>query len=66
MKFFNLFSFILVLLGGLNWTLIGLVDMNLFTTFFGDGMITLFMYLLVTISTVYVVFPKLMEFLHTA
>lgn len=66
MKIFTIISFILVLLGGLNWTLVGLLDLNLFTTIVGDGMISMVLYLMVTISTVFVVLPRMMEFFHTS
>ena len=65
MKFVHLISFILVLLGGLNWTFVGLLDVNLFTAITGGGVVTTLLYLLVTISTLFIVFPRMMAHLQT-
>jgi uncharacterized membrane protein YuzA (DUF378 family) len=59
MKLFNIVAVVLVLLGGLNWTLVGLVGVNLFTMIFGETVLTTLVYLLVTVSTLYVVLPRL-------
>jgi uncharacterized protein len=37
MKLANLITLILVIVGGLNWGLVGLVDWNLVTAIFGSG-----------------------------
>ena len=66
MKLLNIIAVLLVFLGGLNWTLIGLLDVNLFTTIFGTTGITTLVYLLVTISTVHLVIPKMMEHFQTS
>ena len=66
MKLLNIIAVLLVFLGGLNWTLIGLLDVNLFTTIFGTTGITTLVYLLVTISTVHLVIPKMMEHITTS
>lgn len=66
MKMINLISLILVFLGGLNWTLMGLLNMDLFTMFGGGGVFTLVLYILVTVATLHLVFPKLLTHFHTA
>jgi uncharacterized membrane protein YuzA (DUF378 family) len=66
MKFVHLIMVVLTLIGGLNWTLTGLMHVNLFVTFGGDGAITTLLYLFTTISTLYVVFPHFMKHLQPA
>ncbi len=66
MKFFHLLTLLLVILGGVNWTLMGVLQVDLFTMIFGTSIITTIIYLLVTVFTLYHVFPKLMEHLNTS
>ncbi len=66
MKFIHFITLFLVILGGLNWGLIGLVDLNLVTTLFGTGVLTTLVYIMVTVSTFYHVFPIMMKQVHTA
>jgi hypothetical protein len=49
-------AFILVIIGGLNWGLIGLVDFNLVTEIVGAGLIANIIYTLVGISALYMIF----------
>jgi len=49
-------AFILVIIGGLNWGLIGLVDFNLVTEIVGAGLIASIIYTLVGISALYMIF----------
>tara|TARA_B100001179_G_C18588046_1_gene403238 strand:- start:1517 stop:1720 length:204 start_codon:yes stop_codon:yes gene_type:complete len=65
MKLFDTIIFILVLLGGLNWTLVGLMNTNLFVLIFGETMLLNLIYLVVTIATVYVVLPRLTSSMTT-
>lgn len=65
MKFFNLITLLLVLLGGLNWTLMGVMNVDLFTALFGTTVITTILYVLVTVFTLYHVLPKLIEHFTT-
>ena len=59
MKLVNMMMLILVLVGGLNWTLVGVLNVNLVTMFFGETILTTLVYVLVTVSTLYIVLPKL-------
>ncbi|MCI5050153.1 MAG: DUF378 domain-containing protein [Rickettsiales bacterium] len=61
MKLFHIFTLILVLLGGINWGLVGLIDMNLITTLFGTGGLTTLVYVLVTVASCYHIFPMIMK-----
>lgn len=45
---------ILVVVGGLNWGLVGLLNFNLVTTLLGTGVLTNLVYDLVGVSAVYV------------
>lgn len=65
MKLVHLITVLLVFLGGLNWTFVGLMDVNLFTEVFGTTGITTLVYLLITLSTFYHVFPILKGAMHT-
>ena len=66
MKLIHILTLMLVVIGGLNWGLVGLMDLNLVTTIFGTGILTTFLYILVTVSTLYHVMPVLMKQLQTS
>lgn len=65
MKMLNLVTLLLVVVGGLNWGLVGLLNMNLVTTLLGEGtMLTTVVYVLVAASAAYVaatMLPKQMR-----
>ena len=46
-------AFILVIIGGLNWGLVGLAKTDLVMSLFGDGTISMIIYVLVGLSAVY-------------
>lgn len=55
MKYLPKVTMILVLIGALNWGLIGLLRLNLVTALFGEGsLLTTVVYLLVGLSAVYI------------
>ncbi|NMD00188.1 MAG: DUF378 domain-containing protein [Bacteroidales bacterium] len=62
MKTLNSVAMVLLIVGGLNWGLVGLFNFNLVTFLFGmTGFLTNLVYVLVGISAVYValvVLPK--------
>lgn len=43
-------AFVLLVVGGLNWGLVGLFNFNLVTTLFGDGLLTKIVYDLVGLA----------------
>jgi uncharacterized protein len=45
-------TFILLVIGGLNWLLVGAFDLNLVTTLFGDSAVTKVIYILVGLSAI--------------
>ncbi len=55
-KYIEYVAAILLIVGGLNWGLVGLADFNLVTTLFGVGMLTKVVYILVGASAVYEIF----------
>lgn len=65
MKSVNILSLILVIVGGLNWGLVGLFNFNLVTVLFGEAsMLSNIVFILVGLSAVYVasvVLPKEMN-----
>jgi uncharacterized membrane protein YuzA (DUF378 family) len=50
----NTIAMILLVVGGLNWGLVGAFDFNLVTTIFGDTMLTTIIYILVGLSALLV------------
>lgn len=52
-KALHMVTFILLVVGGLNWLLIGAFDFNLVTTILGEGNLTKAVYILVGLSAVY-------------
>ena len=50
-------AFILLVIGGLNWALVGLFNFNLVETIFGN-LLSRIIYVLVGISAVYLIFGK--------
>jgi len=50
-------AFILLVIGGLNWALVGLFNFNLVMTIFSD-LLSRIIYVLVGISAIYMIFSK--------
>jgi len=60
MNIIKLLAFILIVVGGLNWGLVGLFNFDLVATIFGDmSMISRIVYILVGLSAIYVFFTHL-------
>lgn len=55
MKLISLIAMILVLIGGLNWGLVGLFDVNLVATLFGTTVLAQLVYILVGISALWLI-----------
>lgn len=56
MKALHMVAYLLLWVGGLNWGLVGLMNLNLVETVLGSGtMLTQAVYVLVGLSTVYIV-----------
>lgn len=56
MNIISTIAMILVLIGGLNWGLVGLFDFDLVSTLFGATILTRIVYILVGISAVWMIF----------
>ncbi len=56
MKALHMITFILLVIGGLNWLLVGAFDFNLVTTIFGAGTVTNVVYVLVGLSALVEIF----------
>ncbi|EKD91332.1 MAG: hypothetical protein ACD_30C00022G0008 [uncultured bacterium] len=55
-KYLHMTAMTLLWVGGLNWGLVGLLDINLVTMLLGDGtMLTKIVYILVGLSTVWII-----------
>jgi uncharacterized membrane protein YuzA (DUF378 family) len=53
----DLIALILVIVGGLNWGLVGLVDFNLVASIFGEGStLSRIIYILVGIAALYMIY----------
>ncbi len=63
MKVLNVITLILVIVGGLNWGLVGIADFNLVAFIFGDGSIlSRLVYVLVGLSAAWQVVPLVTAF----
>ncbi len=57
MKVIDVIAIVLILIGGLNWGLVGIFDINLVTLIFGMGSgISRLIFALVGLSTIYKIF----------
>lgn len=56
-------AWLLVVIGGLNWGLVGAFDFNLVEKIFGVGTVTMIVYILVGLSAIWMLIlgPKLMK-----
>ncbi len=54
MKILNLITLILVVIGGLNWGLVGIAGIDVVMTIFGAGIISQIIYILIGLSAIYV------------
>lgn len=58
MKALNLGTLLLIIIGGINWGLVGLADVNLVAAIFGAGsMLSRLVYILVGLSALYQLVP---------
>lgn len=58
MRFLNLLTLLLIIVGGLNWGLVGLANFNLVDAIFGAGStLSRLVYILVGVSAVYQLVP---------
>ena len=58
MKFINILTLVLVIVGGLNWGLVGLLDFDLVAAIFGAGsMLSRLVYILVGLSAAWQIVP---------
>ena len=59
MKILHILAYALVFIGGLNWGLVGLFDLNLVTMIFGSMGLTNIVYILVGLATVFVIYDHM-------
>lgn len=59
MKILHIIAYALVFVGGLNWGLVGLLDMNLVSMIFGSMGLETIVYILVGLSTVFVIYDHM-------
>lgn len=63
MKFLNVLTLALVIVGGLNWGLVGLADFDLVAALFGAGsLLTRIVYVVVGLSAAWQVMPLVSAF----
>jgi uncharacterized protein len=63
MKALNLITLILAIVGGINWGLVGLFDLDLVASLFGEGSaVSRLVYVLVGISALYQIMPLIKAF----
>ncbi len=56
MKYLDLIVSILLIIGGLNWGLVGLFDFNLVFAIFGTTILTSIIYIIVGLAAIYKIF----------
>lgn len=56
-----LVSTVLLIIGGLNWALIGIFDWNLITAIFGYAMFTRIIYILIGLAALYMIYFTIMQ-----
>lgn len=61
MRTLKTLALILLIIGGLNWGLVGLFDFNLVEAIFGIGLLTDLVYILVGLSAIYVALTAFTE-----
>lgn len=54
----GLISWILVIIGGINWLLIGLLNLNIVSMIFGESIIARLIYILVGLGACYLIYAK--------
>ena len=54
-------AFVLVMIGGINWGLVGLFNWNLVEVIFGVGTLTSIIYVLVGLSALWMIFKSFMK-----
>ncbi len=54
MRYLDGLALILLIIGGLNWGLVGLFNFNLVTAIFGDNIVSNIIFVLVGLSALYV------------
>jgi uncharacterized membrane protein YuzA (DUF378 family) len=54
MKMLHMVAFLLVIIGGINWLVVGLFDLNLVSLVFGESLVAKLVYILVGLSAVYI------------
>lgn len=59
MKMLHMVAFVLVVVGALNWGLVGLLGLNLVTMIFGMGTLENLVYILVGASGIYLAFTHM-------
>ena len=57
MRPLNVITLLLVIVGGLNWGLVGAFDFNLVTAILGDGALARIVYVLVGVSAIWQIVP---------
>ena len=63
MKGFNILTLVLVIVGGLNWGIVGLFDLDLVAAIFGAGsVLTRLVYVLVGLSALWQLVPLISAF----
>ncbi|MFH1709437.1 MAG: DUF378 domain-containing protein [bacterium] len=61
-NFIYLIALMLVIIGGLNWGLLGLLNLNLVTLVFGESLFTRILYLVIGVSSGYLAYTVYLEY----
>lgn len=58
---YDLIAVIIVLIGGINWGLVGLINLNLVTAIFGYGIFSRLIFIIVGVAAVYLCYLLYLE-----
>ncbi|WP_094226859.1 DUF378 domain-containing protein [Methanolobus psychrotolerans] len=56
MKTLDLVALVLVIIGGLNWGLVGIADFNLVSALLGTGIVAKIIYIVVGLAALYMIY----------
>ena len=59
---FYMIALVLVIVGGLNWGLVGLLNLNLIAVLFGASLFTRLLYIVVGVSAGYIAYIMYLEY----
>lgn len=60
-KFIELITLLLLVIGGINWLFLAVLNINILTLVFGGGLLSQIVYIAIGISAIYILFTKFIK-----